>query len=149
MARKPTEYVQFKLRIRESLRRKIEKAAEKKAQSANAEAVERIEYTFDEEDRWEATAKEMEERQDELNQQAREYYEEQAREKMEHEAALRDSKILNMLVDNKYAAILIRLIFKKELEQNPNWAATTESKKAFADRLHHIITHTDFEGDFE
>src|SRR6478609_4866514 len=102
MARKPTEYVQFKLRIRESLRRKIEKAAEKKAQSANAEAVERIEYTFDEEDRWEATAKEMEERQDELNQQAREYYEEQAREKMAHEAALRDSKILNMLVDNKY-----------------------------------------------
>jgi hypothetical protein len=50
MARKPTEYVQFKLRIRESLRRKIEKAAEKRAISANAEAVDRLEITFREEE---------------------------------------------------------------------------------------------------
>ena len=46
MARRPTEYVQFKLRIRESLRRKIEKAAELRDHSANAEAVWRIERTF-------------------------------------------------------------------------------------------------------
>jgi hypothetical protein len=46
MARKATEYVQFKLRIRESLRRRIEREAEKKNQSANAEAVERLEDSF-------------------------------------------------------------------------------------------------------
>jgi hypothetical protein len=46
MARKPTEFVQFKLRIREGLRREIERAAKKKAISANAEAVERLEQSF-------------------------------------------------------------------------------------------------------
>jgi hypothetical protein len=51
MGRKPTDTVAFKLRIRESLRRKIEKAAERKKISANAEAVERIEKTFDDEER--------------------------------------------------------------------------------------------------
>jgi hypothetical protein len=149
MVRKPTEYVQFKLRIRESLRRKIEKAAEKKAQSANAEAVERIEQTFEEEERWEAQYKEMEEHRDELDRQQREYYEEQARERAEHEAALRDSKILNMLAGDKYAGILMRLIFAGEIKDNPDWAATPESRKAFADRLHSLIMSTDFSGDFE
>jgi hypothetical protein len=46
MVRKPTDFVQFKLRIRESLRRKLEKEAEKKATSANNEAVERLEQSF-------------------------------------------------------------------------------------------------------
>jgi hypothetical protein len=46
MARKATEYVQFKLRIRESLRRRIEREAEKKNQSANNEAVMRLEQSF-------------------------------------------------------------------------------------------------------
>jgi hypothetical protein len=47
MARKPTDYVQFKLRIRESLRRKIENAAAKQKHSANAEAVQRLSESFD------------------------------------------------------------------------------------------------------
>ena len=47
MAAKSTSYVQFKLRVRESLRRKIEKEAEKKDISANAEAVERLEHSFE------------------------------------------------------------------------------------------------------
>jgi hypothetical protein len=149
MARKPTDYVQFKLRIRESLRRKIERAAEKQAHSANAEAVERIEHTFAQDEENEAQVKWMEEQKDELNEEQRRWYEEQAREKAEHEAALRDSKILDMMVNNKYAYILIRLIFAGELKDNPNWAATPESKKAFADRLHWIITNNDFSGDFE
>jgi hypothetical protein len=46
MARKPTEYVQFKLRIREGLRSRIEREAKKKDQSANNEAVERLEQSF-------------------------------------------------------------------------------------------------------
>jgi seryl-tRNA synthetase len=51
MVRKPTDFVQFKLRIRESLRRKLEKEAEKKATSANNEAVERLEQSFHTEQR--------------------------------------------------------------------------------------------------
>jgi hypothetical protein len=46
MARKPTDYVQFKLRIRQSLVKKIQKEAAKKKHSANNEAVERLEQSF-------------------------------------------------------------------------------------------------------
>jgi len=47
MARKGTEWVQFKLRIREGLRREIEREAKKKARSANNEASERLEKSFE------------------------------------------------------------------------------------------------------
>jgi guanylate kinase len=47
MARKPTDYVQFKLRIRQSLLKQIQKEAAKKKHSANNEAVERLERSFE------------------------------------------------------------------------------------------------------
>ena len=47
MARKPTDYVQFKLRVRRSLLLKIQREAEKKKHSANTEAVNRLEESFD------------------------------------------------------------------------------------------------------
>jgi hypothetical protein len=47
MARKANEMVQFKLMVREGLRRKLEREAERKGQSANAEAVERLEKSFE------------------------------------------------------------------------------------------------------
>ncbi|MDA9424033.1 Arc family DNA-binding protein [Bradyrhizobium sp. CCBAU 53380] len=50
MPRKPSDIVQYKLRIRESLRRKIEKAAEKNRTSANQEMVSRLEASFDQEE---------------------------------------------------------------------------------------------------
>jgi hypothetical protein len=46
LKRKETDFVQFKLRIREGLRRRIQREAEKKKISANAEAVERLEKSF-------------------------------------------------------------------------------------------------------
>src|SRR5882757_4843547 len=46
MARKPTDYVQFKLRVRRSLLLKIQREAEKRKQSANTEAVARLEESF-------------------------------------------------------------------------------------------------------
>src|SRR5450432_1421515 len=45
-SRKPTDYVQFKLRIRQSLLKQIQKEAAKKKHSANNEAVERLEQSF-------------------------------------------------------------------------------------------------------
>ena len=149
MARKSTEYFQFKLRIRESLRRKIEKAAEKADHSANAEAVRLIEHALDEEDRSEKWARYMKEQEKHVEEEQRQFWQERAREDARQEAAVRDSKILDMMLDNKYAGLLIRLIFKSELKDNPNWAASPESRKAFADRLHSIIMNTDFSGDFE
>jgi len=148
MARKPTDYVQFKLRIRESLRRKIERAAEKRAHSANAEAVERIENAFAEEESWEAHHKEMEERQDEFEERHRRWIEEQARQEALYEASLRDSRILNMMVENKFPGALLLRTLARELAAAPEWAATPESKKMFADRLHSIIIRKDFNGDF-
>ena len=49
MPRKPSAILQYKLRIRESLRRRIEKAAEKNGVSANSEMVSRLERSFDQE----------------------------------------------------------------------------------------------------
>jgi hypothetical protein len=46
VARKPAEFVQFKLRIREGLRRDLEREARKKDHSANQEAVDRLERSF-------------------------------------------------------------------------------------------------------
>jgi hypothetical protein len=46
MARKPTDYVQFKLRVRRALLLKIQREAEKKKHSANTEAVARLEESF-------------------------------------------------------------------------------------------------------
>jgi hypothetical protein len=53
MARKPTDYVQFKLRVRRALLLKIQREAEKKKHSANTEAVNRLEESFD---RWRDSA---------------------------------------------------------------------------------------------
>jgi hypothetical protein len=47
MAKKPTDYVQFKLRVRRALLVKIQREAEKKKHSANTEAVNRLEESFD------------------------------------------------------------------------------------------------------
>jgi hypothetical protein len=49
MPRKPSDILQYKLRIRESLRRRIEKTAEKNKVSANQEMVNRLERSFDQE----------------------------------------------------------------------------------------------------
>jgi hypothetical protein len=149
VARKPTEYVQFKLRIRESLRRKIERAALKGAHSANAEAVKRLEYTFAEEESWEAHHKEMEKHREEIEDQQRQWYEEQAREQAEHKAALQDSQLLRKIVGGDENAQLLRLMVLG-LGNNPGWAANPESRKALADKVHHFLPSHEFnEGDSE
>jgi hypothetical protein len=53
MAKKSTDYVQFKLRVRRSLLIKIQREAEKKKHSANTVAVTRLEESFD---RWRDSA---------------------------------------------------------------------------------------------
>jgi hypothetical protein len=138
MSRKPTEFVQFKLRIREALRRKIEKAAEKKDISANAEAVERIERTFAQDEASERMLSKIEELQ-------RQHYEEEAREKALYQAALTDSLALKTLVGGEENAGLIRLMVLG-LGNNPKWAATPESRKDFADKVHHFIISVDLKG---
>jgi len=47
MPRKPTAIVQYKLRIREALRRRIEAAAKARRVSANAEMAQRLEQSFE------------------------------------------------------------------------------------------------------
>jgi hypothetical protein len=142
MARKPTEFVQLKLRIRETLRRKLERAAEKKGQSANAEAVERIAQTFADEELWEARYKNMEERQDEMDERHARWIEEKAREEAAHEAALRDSVVLQTLVGGDENARLLR-VFILGMGNNPGWAATPEGRKILADKVHDFIVSAD------
>jgi hypothetical protein len=144
MGRKPTDNVSLKLRLREALRRKIEKAAAKKAISANAEAVERIEQTFEEEERWEQHYKEMEESREEDERRHDEWIAEQARERAMHETALRDSAILGKMIESQLGSAYLLRRIARELGNNPEWAATDESKKEFADRLHRFIINADF-----
>ena len=49
MPRQPSAIVQYKLRIREALRRRIERAAKEHGVSANQEMVRRLEQSFDQE----------------------------------------------------------------------------------------------------
>jgi uncharacterized membrane protein YccC len=51
MARKSTDIVAFTLRLREDLRRKLERAADKAERSLNIEIVERLEASFTAEER--------------------------------------------------------------------------------------------------
>jgi hypothetical protein len=144
MARKPIEFVQFKLRIREALRRKIERAAEKKAISANAEAVQRIEQTFEEEERHEAWAKEMEEGREQMERREREWYAELARQEAAEKSAFRDSLVLQMMIESQRGSAHLLRTLARALGDNPEWAETDESKKAFADRLHRYIINNSF-----
>jgi len=142
MARKPTEYVQFKLRIREALRRKIEKAAEKAAHSANAEAVRLIEHALDEEERSEKWARYMEEQEKHVEEEQRQFWEDRARENARQEAALRDSRVLQTLIGGDENARLLRLMILG-MGNNPEWAATPESRKTFADKVHNFLVSAD------
>jgi hypothetical protein len=148
MARKPTDYVQFKIRMREALRRKLERAAELKDISANAEAIERIEATFKQEEQFAAREKHIQEHEEEFEHKQREFWAEQEKERLLHVAALRDSRILNMMVEFKYAGALLLRLIAREIAGNTDWVATPESKKAFADKINSIITDRDFAGDF-
>lgn len=49
MARKPSDTAQLKLRIREDLRRRLERAARKRAVSLNFEMTDRLKESFDRE----------------------------------------------------------------------------------------------------
>jgi len=51
MARQPTEFVQFKLRLRQPLLKKLQREATKRKVSANVEAVDRLEQSFESEPR--------------------------------------------------------------------------------------------------
>jgi hypothetical protein len=50
VARKPTDVVQVNLRLRESLRRKLERESERRGVSFNAELTRRLEESFDREE---------------------------------------------------------------------------------------------------
>jgi hypothetical protein len=50
VARKPTDVVQVNLRLRESLRRRLEREAERRGLSFNAELIRRLRESFDRED---------------------------------------------------------------------------------------------------
>ena len=47
MSKKPSDVVQVKVRMREDLRRKIERAAQKNGLTINAEILRRVDQTFD------------------------------------------------------------------------------------------------------
>jgi hypothetical protein len=143
MARKPTDYVQFKLRIRESLRRKIERVALRNAKSANAAAVDIIDRAFEQEEEWARHFQEMEADRDEFDAMWRAHEALEARRAAMHEASLRDTKILNMMMHDRSDSVdLLRGIFL-ELEHSPGWAGTSENKKILADRVRLLIMRDD------
>jgi len=147
MARKPTDYLQVKVRMREALRRKLERAAELRKHSANAEAIWRIERTFAQDENIAAAAKTMEAREAELREMFEREVAERARQEERFKASLRDSTILNIILRNQP---LLRAVARLlDDEDNPQWRETSEGRRALADRLHSIIVNNEFDGDEE
>ena len=144
MARKPTDYVQVKIRMREALRRNLEKLAQLRDHSTNAEALWRIERTIAQDEAIEELAKEMEAREAELQEQWRQHVEEQARKDAEHEAAIRDSRVLQALLGGDESAQLLRKVILT-LGENPHWPDTLEGRRAFADKVHRFIVSADIQ----
>jgi hypothetical protein len=139
MARKPTDYVQVKIRMREALRRKLEREAEKKKHSANNEALERIEWTFRQEEEWEEQQKWMDERHDEQNAREEAWFKAEAQREAEYKAALRDSQLLTRLAGSDATAEVLRFIVIRFGASEPEWAATAEGRKTVADEIHSYI----------
>jgi hypothetical protein len=146
IARKATELVPTMLRIRESLRKRLERAAKSNAVSINQEITTRLERTFTQDEEIEAQTEKMEEREAELREMYREHIEEQARKEADLAAALRDTKILNMMVENQYPGGMLLRSVAREITDQPNWAETAETRQAFAEKLHWIITNNLFTG---
>jgi hypothetical protein len=147
MTRNPTDYVEVKIRMRVAMRRKLEREAEKKKISANAEALERIEKTFSDEGWFEARHKELEIERDKIVKRAEELGKElglKGAAQMAAQAAQRDSTILNMMIENRRGSAYLLRTLARELGANPEWATTPESKKDFADHLHQYIMNNDF-----
>ena len=141
MSPKPTDIVPIKLRMREALRRKLEREAEKKKISANAEAIQRLEWSFEEEEERAKQEKWLKEQQEGIAEEERQFWEERAKQDAEDKAAFRDSEILRALVGGDENAELLRL-FMLGLANNPNWAAVPESRKALADKIHNFLLTT-------
>jgi hypothetical protein len=143
MARKPTDYVQFKLRIREALRRKLERGAELRKHSANAEAVWRIERTFTQDEAIEAQAEEMEAREAELREMWEKKVQEETQREAEYRTALRDSQLLTRMAGSDEIARMLRFIVRQFGDAHRGWAANPEGRKALADQIHDFILHID------
>lgn len=141
--KKSTELVPLMLRLRESLRKKLERAAKSERLSLNAEVTRRLENTFREDEENERQWKWIKEQEKHVEEEQRQFWEERAREDAEEEAARRDSRVLKALVAGDENARLLRLMILG-LGNNPEWAATPESRKALADKVHHFLVSTDF-----
>jgi hypothetical protein len=146
---KLTDIVPVKLRMREALRRKLERGAQLRGHSANAEAVWRIERTFDQDDQYAVDIKKMEEREAALQEMYRDQVEEQTRKEADLKAALRDTKILNMMIDNQYAGGMLLRSLAREIAHHPDWADNESNRRAFAERMRLIIADNVFTEDEE
>lgn len=142
MARKPTEYVQFKLRIRESLRRKIERAAELRKQSANAEAVWRIERTFSQDEEIAAQAEKMEAREAELQEMFQQQTEQKIQRDARYASALRDSLLLTMMAGSTDNVELLRVMMHY-IHKHSDWSASAEKRKALAEEIQSFLSSAD------
>jgi len=138
MKRKKTDTVQLsKIRLREELRQKLAKEAERKAQSLNAEIVERLEDSFEFESQAEGLREQLRAAQKSL--------EELFAKGRELELAVQRSvgtqKIIDALVgNNKASSDLIRKI-AVEVTRNSEWSATDPGRLALAEKIYAYIVN--------
>jgi hypothetical protein len=143
-ARKATEIVPTMLRIREDLRKRLEREAKNNDVSMNQEITDRLERSLAQDDEYEAHMREMQEREAEVEGEYRQHLEEMAKEEARQKAALRDVLIVDMLIgEHPGSARLLRTI-AFQLANNPEWSDTPESKNEFADRLRNYILNNEF-----
>jgi hypothetical protein len=143
IARKKTDVVQLsKIRMREALRRKLERDAKREKTTLNAQIIKRIEDSFLEEERTEYFRKE-----NDKYQSSAEYLPETdpLEDYIQTEIAKakeRDTVILDLMVaNNTESAALLRLV-ALELMASPEWSKTQSGRKELADKLLDRVLHT-------
>jgi hypothetical protein len=138
--RKKTDVVQLsKIRMREALRRKLERDAKREKTTLNAQIVKRIEDSFLDEERTEYMRKEVEKHQwdgEPETDPLEDYIQTEIA-----NAKTRDTKILELLLaNNTESATLLRLV-AMELAASPDWSKTPSGKNEMADKLHYYALH--------
>jgi hypothetical protein len=106
--------------------------------SANAEAVWRIERTLTQDEEIAAQAEKMEAREAELQEMARQNYEENVKRGARYASALRDSMLLTMMAGSTDNVELLRVIMHY-VHKHSDWAASAENRRSLADEIQSFL----------
>ncbi len=137
-AKKPTDIIPMMVRMREALRRKLERSADLHEQSINAEINWRLDRSIAHDEAIEEAAEEMSAREDQLQKWHEEWIKEQTRKEEEYKNALRDHRLLTMMVGDQDNVDLIKTLMYL-INDNEGWNTSDDKRIELADKIHSFL----------